>query len=130
MPLLLAFSEALMRVRTAALVVVLCCIVFIPGVVHAQEPHQHPLTEEEVGSVKFATSCSPVVEHSFNRAVAMLHSFQYEQVGQAFSEIAKQDPPCAMARWGIAMSYFHGLWSNSDFPAGRVALLAAQEVAQ
>jgi hypothetical protein len=125
-----AFSEALMRARTATLLVVLFSFVFIPAVAHAQENHQHALTEEEVGSVKFATSCSPAVENSFNRAVAMLHLFQYEQVGQAFSEIAKQDPQCAMAQWGIAMSYFHGLWSNSDFAAGRAALQKAQEVAQ
>jgi hypothetical protein len=96
----------------------------------AQENHQHVLTEEEVGSVKFLTSCSPAVENNFNRAVALLHSFQYEQVRQAFTDIAKQDPQCAMAQWGIAMSYFHGLWKNSDFAAGRPALQKAQQLAQ
>ena len=118
-----------MRVRAAAVVVVLCSFVFIPRSALAQESHQHALTEEEVGSVKFSTSCSHAVENSFNRAVAMLHSFQYEQVGQVFTEIAKQDPKCAMAQWGIAMSYFHGLWKNSNFAAGRAALQNAQQIA-
>jgi tetratricopeptide (TPR) repeat protein len=97
--------------------------------VPAQENHQHALTEAEVGSVKFSTSCSPTVEKNFNRAVALLHSFQYDHVRQAFTEIAKQDPQCAMAQWGIAMSYFHGLWNNSNFAAGRPALQKAEKLA-
>ena len=40
------------------------------------EGHHHSLTEEEIGSVQFATSCSPQVAVAFNRAVALLHSFQ------------------------------------------------------
>src|SRR5713226_8469119 len=86
--------------------------------VGAQE-HQHELSAEEVGSVHFLTSCSKTVELSFDRAVALLHSFQYEQTRQAFNEIATQDPSCAMAQWGIAMSHYHGLWDNGDTPAGR-----------
>jgi hypothetical protein len=86
------------------------------------EGHHHSLTEEEVGSVHFATSCAKTVGLSFNRAVALLHSFQYEQTRQAFAEISVQDPTCAMAEWGIAMSHYHGLWDNGDLEAGRDAL--------
>ncbi len=94
----------------------------------AQE-HQHELSAEEVGSVHFLTSCSKTVELSFDRAVALLHSFQYEQTRQAFNEIATQDPSCAMAQWGIAMSHYHGLWDNGDTLAGRLALRKAMEIA-
>ena len=93
------------------------------------EGHHHALTEEEVGSVHFITSCSKTVEANFNRAVALLHSFQYEQTRQAFGQILDQDPQCAMADWGIAMSHYHGLWDNGDTAAGREALHKAQEVA-
>src|SRR5215472_3917385 len=93
----------------------------------AQE-HHHELSEVEVGSVHFLTSCSKSVE-PFNRAVALLHSFQYEKTREAFVEISRQDPQCGMAHWGIAMSHYHGLWENSDFVAGRVAILRAQDVA-
>ncbi len=92
------------------------------------EGHHHVLSEEEVGSVHFATSCSPAVAVNFNRAVALLHSFQYEQTRQAFMEIYVQDPQCAMAGWGIAMSHYHGLWDNGDLAAGRDALKKAQEL--
>ncbi len=119
-----------MRVRAALVFTILFFAALALRDAVAQENHQHALTEEEVGSVKFSTSCSRDVENNFNRAVAMLHSFQYEQVRTVFGEIAKQDPQCAMAQWGIAMSQFHGLWSNSNFAAGRAALLKAQEIAQ
>jgi tetratricopeptide (TPR) repeat protein len=48
-----------------------------------------------------------------DRAVALLHSFQYQQAESAFSEAAERDPHCAMAYWGKAMSLYHQLW---DFP--------------
>lgn len=95
----------------------------------ANDQHQHALTEEEVGSVHFATSCSPAVEKDFNRAVALLHSFQYEQTRAAFEALAQKDPSCAMAQWGVAMSHYHGLWDNSDVAAGRAAWKKADQVA-
>src|SRR5260370_18157219 len=94
----------------------------------ASQEHHHDLSTEEVGSVHFPISCSKGVELSFNRAVALLHSFQYEQARQAFSEISTQDPTCAMAQWGVAMSHYHGLWDNGDTLAGRLALKKAEEI--
>jgi len=93
------------------------------------EGHHHTLTEDEVGSVHFTTSCSKRIEGSFNRAVALLHSFQYEQARQAFVELFSLDSNCAMAQWGVAMSHYHGLWDNGDTAAGRQALQRAQEIA-
>lgn len=95
----------------------------------AAQEHDHDLSAEEVGSVQFATSCSKTVELSFNRAVALLHSFQYEQAREAFNGISKKDPSCAMAQWGVAMTHYHGLWRNGDTSAGRLALRSAQQMA-
>lgn len=110
----------------AALVASFLC--FTPFVV-TQDEHHHALTEEEVGSVHFSTSCRADVADSFNRAIALLHSFQYEQVRQAFTEISEKDPQCAMAQWGVAMSHYHGMWDNGDTAAGRLALKKAQQIA-
>ncbi|MGH9353615.1 MAG: tetratricopeptide repeat protein [Terriglobia bacterium] len=46
--------------------------------------------------------------------MALLHSFQYEEAGKAFSEITQQDPHCAMAYWGLAMSLYQQLWNFPD----------------
>ena len=92
------------------------------------EGHHHALTEQEVGSVQFSTSCSNDVAQDFNRAIALLHSFQYEKTRETFTGITSRDPACAMAYWGIAMSHYHGLWDNGDAAAGRAALRKAQEM--
>jgi len=115
-----------MRPTTALLASILFCV----SLAQAQDEHHHALTEEEVGSVHFSNSCRAEVADSFNRAIALLHSFQYEQVRQAFSEISEKDPRCAMAQWGVAMSHYHGMWDNGDTAAGRVALRKAQQIAE
>ena len=94
-----------------------------------EEHHDHALTHEEVGSVQFSTSCAKNLADSINLAVALLHSFQYEQARQGFASVSSRDPQCAMAQWGVAMSYYHGLWDNGDMAAGRNALHQAQEIA-
>lgn len=114
-----------MRSLTA---VALTLLLFAPFVV-SQEEHHHQLSEQELGSVHFATSCRAGLAGSFNNAVAMLHSFQYEDARAAFSKIAEQDPDCAMAYWGVAMTHYHGLWENGDTAAGRTALNKAMAVA-
>ncbi len=114
-----------MRPLTAVLASALC---FIPLAL-SQEEHHHDISEEEVGSVHFLTSCQPDLAGNFNRSVALLHSFQYEQARQAFTEISERAPQCAMAQWGMAMSHYHGMWDNGDTAAGRVALNHAKQIA-
>jgi hypothetical protein len=73
-----------------------------------------PAADEKLGTVSFETSCSPAVQASFNRGVALLHDFWYDEANRQFEEIAKADPGCSMAHWGIAMSQFHQIWSRPD----------------
>jgi tetratricopeptide (TPR) repeat protein len=108
---------------------VLASALFLVPRLFCQEQHHHALTDEEIGSVHFSTSCRTDLAENFNRAVALLHSFQYEQARQSFTEISGQDPQCAMAQWGVAMSYYHGMWGNGDTAAGRLALNQAQQIA-
>jgi len=75
----------------------------------AQHMHGHD-PSEAVGQVNFRTSCSPAAQKQFNRAVAWLHSFEYEEAEKAFGETIATDPRCVMAYWGIAMSQYHPLW--------------------
>ncbi|MEP6546241.1 MAG: hypothetical protein ABJD53_02145 [Gammaproteobacteria bacterium] len=76
----------------------------------SQEVHSHP-APAKLGTVTFATSCAPEVRDDFQRSVALLHSFAYTASEQSFRKVAAADPNCAMAHWGIAMSYYHQLWS-------------------
>jgi tetratricopeptide (TPR) repeat protein len=63
-----------------------------------------------VGSVNFPVSCDADVQDDFSHAVALLHHMTYPQAREEFQAIAKQDPHCAMAQWGIAMTLFQPLW--------------------
>ncbi len=76
--------------------------------------HHEDLTEAQLGTVNFPISCAASVQRPFARGVALLHSFWYEEAEKEFLDISKDDPHCAMAHWGIAMSIWHQLWDQPD----------------
>ncbi len=84
----------------AILFVILAIFSFVPTLA-AQEKTGEP---EKLGKVHFPVSCIPAAQQQFDRALAMLHSFWYPQGLNAFSEVTKTDPGCAMGYWGIAMT--------------------------
>jgi len=85
-------------------------LVFIAARGMTQE-HQHG-NGEKLGEVHFATSCNEVAQSDFNRAVALLHSFQFSRAIEGFNVVLKEDPTCAIAYWGISLSE----WSNPFAP--------------
>jgi tetratricopeptide (TPR) repeat protein len=82
-------------------------IAVAPAVARAQHVHP-PASGEQLGSVHFPTSCSPRVSAHFDRAVALLHSFEFGAAIKGFEQVAAADSTCAMAYWGLALSR----WSN------------------
>jgi len=85
----------------------------------ADEEHRHPAGDpEKLGNVSFSTSCAPAAQKQFQRGVAMMHSFWYEEAERTFNDAAQADPGCAMAYWGLAMSYFHPIWEGRGPDAG------------
>jgi tetratricopeptide (TPR) repeat protein len=80
----------------------------------ADEGHDHHAGQNsaQLGTVHFSTTCSKSVQQEFERGVAMLHSFWYEEAEKTFSDVAKKDPKCAIAHWGVAMSLYHPLWGK------------------
>jgi len=88
-----------------------------------------PSGTDDIGQVRFPVSCSSQAQERFQRALAILHSFWYEEAERRFSEVAETDPGCAMAFWGIAMSRYHQLWeqpSPEDLRRGREAVEKAK----
>src|SRR5215216_5768813 len=72
----------------------------------AQELHssgQHAVAG--LGTVSFPTSCNASAQNLMSRAVALLHSFGYEEARLAFTEAAKADSSCGMAHWGVARTW-------------------------
>ena len=76
------------------------------------QDHVHG-TSERLGVVHFATSCKSEAQKDFDRATALLHSFQFSSAIQGYNTALKDDETCGIAYWGIALSD----WSN-PFAAG------------
>ena len=68
----------------------------------AQE-HQHGIGEQ-LGAVHFSTSCNGSAQNAVNRAVALLHSFQFSRAIHDFESALGKDSTCTIAYWGIALS--------------------------
>lgn len=90
------------QVLSVALSAVLLAIVPLAG-----QEHTHP-AGEKLGTVHFETSCSAAAQPGFDRAVSLLHSFEFGAAISAFENVLKADPSCAMTEWGIALSR----WGN------------------
>jgi tetratricopeptide (TPR) repeat protein len=88
---------------------------------------QHEHHNERLGVVAFPTSCSPRIQKDFERGVALLHSFAYEDATTTFAEIEKNDTACGMAYWGEAMSYYHQVWEPPDATHLKKGLAASQK---
>jgi tetratricopeptide (TPR) repeat protein len=100
------------------------------GVQGASAPEPGDL--RAAGKVDFPVSCATAARPEFVRGVALLHSFFYEEARRSFTSVVEQDPKCAMAQWGIAMTWWHPIWTppNPDeMAAGKAAIDKAMSMA-
>jgi tetratricopeptide (TPR) repeat protein len=112
--LLIALSNAFLSVRDAK-----CATAPEPGDLRG------------VGKVDFPVSCAPSLQSEFARGVALLHSFFYEEARRVFTSVAERDPKCAMAQWGIAMTWWHPIWTPptpDEMRAGKAAIEKAMSM--
>src|SRR6266849_4581194 len=85
--------------------------------------------DQKLGTVHFETSCNETAQRRFDRAMRYQHSFWYTASREIYEETLKADPECAIAYWGIALSYLNN--PHSPVPAPNLPLgLAAIEKAK
>jgi hypothetical protein len=98
-----------------ALLLILAPLPFVAQTMnHSSMAPASAAPRERLGTVSFPISCAMTSQEPFNRGVALLHDFWYAEARSQFDRLAKSDPGCAMAHWGIAMSIFHEIWSRPD----------------
>ncbi|MBC7829961.1 MAG: tetratricopeptide repeat protein [Chitinophagaceae bacterium] len=88
-------------------------------------------SDNQLGTVAFESSCSEKGKKDFNLGIALLHSFEYDEAEKVFAKIIDEDPECAMAYWGVAMSNYHPLWAPPTLPElekGAKAIAIAQSL--
>lgn len=105
-----------MRPLSIAAAAVLC---LLPARALAQQHVHSSGAPEKLGTLHFETSCSPAVAPLFDRAVALLHSFEFGASIKGFNDVLASDSTCAMAHWGIALSR----WTNPMAAGNRAPAL-------
>ncbi len=90
----------------------------------AAQEHAHAGANrtESIGTVHFPTTCSPVIAPRMDRAMALLHSFEFGATLKALDDVLASDSTCAMAYWGLALAR----WGNPMAAGNRAPTLLAQ----
>lgn len=84
---------------------------------------------QQLGTLHFAIDAPATIQASFMLGLKLLHSFEYDEAEKVFAGIIDQNPTCAMAYWGVAMSNFHPLWtppSKTELQKGSAAITIAR----
>lgn len=87
--------------KPLAITAVVVCLSLGTG--HQAGAHEGPTGADGLGAVNFTVSCADAAQTKFHRAMALYHSFDWPRGKAAFEEIARLDPRCGMAQWGLAM---------------------------
>ena len=88
-------------------------------------------TDQQLGNVHFETSCNEVAQRRFDRAMRYQHSFWYAAAREIFEDVAKADPECGMAQWGVALTFLdnpHLAIPVPNLPLGLAAIQKAKAV--
>ena len=85
----------------------------------AAQEHSHlGGSDAKLGTVHFQTSCSAPAQSQFDRAVALLHSFEFAAAIAGFEATLAADPSCGIAQWGIALSRWGNPFTQGPKPVG------------
>ena len=101
---------------------VLALIACLSAVAIARQADQKGAHSHALGSVDFKNSGNDAAQPAFQRGVALLHSFEYEDAAEAFREAQKADASLALAYWLEALTYSHVLWGEEKLEASRAVL--------
>ncbi len=97
----------------------------------AQPASAQDESDQRLGRVHFVISCNETAQRRFDRAMRYQHSFWYRQAKEIFEDVAKADPECGMAYWGIALTllnYPPAANPASNLPLGLAAIEKAKAV--
>jgi hypothetical protein len=88
----------------------------------------HAHGKGQLGTVSFTVSCDPEAGRRFQRAMAALHSFWWEEAESGFNRVLEADPKCGMADWGLALN----AWGNPFVtgPSGAALARGAEAAAK
>jgi tetratricopeptide (TPR) repeat protein len=110
--------------KKASLVVVALLLGSTSQALLSQEHLHHASLADTtgLGSVSFPNSGKPAAQAPFQRGLALLHSFEYIDAGEAFQEAQRRDPHFALAYWMEALTNRQGIWGMEQLADARTVL--------
>ncbi len=78
--------------------------------------------QQDLGVINFPTSGDRVAQSHFERGVLLLHSFEYDDAGEAFRDAQAAQPDFAMAYWGEVMTLYRPIWNQLFTEQGQAIL--------
>src|SRR5262245_4352990 len=112
--------------RSSYRVIVFPLVLIAAPVASVAQQHDHQGTEH-LGRVVFPITCNAQAARGFERAMALLHSFWWDEAERAFQTVAASDSTCAMAWWGRALTRWRNPVAGGPGPSD---LKAGQEAAR
>jgi len=94
--------------RLAFKLLLVSCIAFVAGC--SDQTRDEPVRDPQT-AIPIKISCSPDAQTEFANLITLLHSFEYVETMKRFDAVIADEPTCAMAYWGKAMSIWHPLWA-------------------
>src|SRR5690349_4561970 len=91
----------------------------------ATHPSAGPVVTRLVGTTE-----NPEARKDFDKALLLLHNFEYPDAAELFRSAQQKDPQFALAYWGEAMSFNHPVWLSQDTEAARGVLKKYQAVSR
>ena len=111
----------------------LAIVINVPSIAAGQH-EQHGASNDKLGTVSFETSCLPATRPDFSRAMALLHSFEFGPAVDSFNKVLGTDPNCAIAYWGVALTFwgnpFAGQRSPQVIANGKAAIVDLASLAK
>jgi hypothetical protein len=105
-------------------------LVFSAGQTHSRH-HDHGDPDlGNIGKAHLVTSCSEEAQKELDRALALMHSFWYDEAEKGYRRAASKDPECGMAWWGVAMANLHPLWAPPTAAELKTGVEAARKARQ
>ena len=88
----------------------------VHGEAFDEGPRQAPVLIPGTGGIDFpVTPVNAEGQKFFNQGVGQLHGFWYYEAERSFRQVAKLEPECAMAYWGLAMANINNEKRSGEF---------------
>src|SRR5687767_13031945 len=124
----LSRRTAMRAIRTLAK----CAAVALAAIAIAISTRAEPPKPVRIAETTLPLACANDAQGAFDLALELLHAQVFPLAANAFREVLRRDPACAIGHWGVAMSSMgdvHGTGADrASLAAGADAIRQAKRI--